>query len=208
MYIIPDACTPILFTCISQIHWSFHCKRRIQQYENWLSNSTVSADMQTELHAGHLAAESYCSSTWDKWCFSPSCKSETRKWSFFLQHKAWCSKVRNILHAAVRTAVCIDGLFPLSCAVSVPLSHLLFLQDEVAMEPLSITVVLVSLSSFLVSQWIFYVACPWLSERLIPAFLTLTHKQRTEWSSRSIFFYYYVFFVCFLQECKTMCICV
>lgn len=140
--------------------------------------------------------------------FHPAANLKPGNRPFFLQHKAWCSKVRNILHAAVRTAVCIDGLFPLSCAVSVPLSHLLFLQDEVAMEPLSITVVLVSLSSFLVSQWIFYVACPWLSERLIPAFLTLTHKQRTEWSSRSIFFYYYVFFVCFLQECKTMCICV
>lgn len=57
----------------------FTVKRRLQQYENWLSNNAVSADMQTELHAGHLAAERYCGSTWDKGCFSPSCKSETRK---------------------------------------------------------------------------------------------------------------------------------
>lgn len=81
------------------------------------------------------------------------------------------------------------------------LSHLLSLQDQVAMEPLSIPVVLLTLSSFLISQWIFHVACPWLSERLIPAFLTLTHMQRTEWSSRSnffLFFFQYVYFVHFL----------
>lgn len=109
--------------------------------------------------------------------------------SLFLQHKAWCSQVRNLLHAGVRRVVCMGCLCSLSCAVSVPHSHFLSLQDEVAMEPLSIPVVLVTFSSFLVSQWIFHVACPWLSEHLIPAFLTLTHVQRTEWSSRSIFFY-------------------
>lgn len=103
--------------------------------------------------------------------------------------------------------VCMGCLCPLSCVVSVPHSHFFSLQDEVAMEPLSIPVVLVILSSFLVSQWIFHVACPWLSERLIPAFLTLTHMQRTEWSSRSIFFF--LLLICLLSYvcCKNVYLC-
>ncbi|KAL7849247.1 hypothetical protein SRHO_G00208700 [Serrasalmus rhombeus] len=54
------------------------------------------------------------------------------------------------------------------------------------MEPLSLVVLLVSVGSFLSSQWLFHRGSPWLSERLTPAFLTLNHTQRTEWNSRAV----------------------
>ncbi|XP_066538827.1 transmembrane protein 56-B-like [Hoplias malabaricus] len=54
------------------------------------------------------------------------------------------------------------------------------------MEPLSLVVLLVSVGSFLSSQWLFYRGIPSFSERLIPAFSSLSLTQRTEWSSRAV----------------------
>ncbi|XP_072547359.1 TLC domain-containing protein 4-B [Salminus brasiliensis] len=54
------------------------------------------------------------------------------------------------------------------------------------MEPLSLVVLLISLGSFLSSQWLFHRGSPWLSERLSPAFITLSSTQRTEWNSRAV----------------------
>lgn len=118
---MPDGCTLLISTCISQSHWLFHCERKIQRYENWLSNSAVSADMQTELHTRRLAAERYCGSTWDKWCFSPSCKSETRKWSFFYSTSHDVAKW-GIYCKLEWEQRCVWIVPPPSCAVSVPLS--------------------------------------------------------------------------------------
>ncbi|KAI4900466.1 hypothetical protein NFI96_000782 [Prochilodus magdalenae] len=57
---------------------------------------------------------------------------------------------------------------------------------QLAMEPLSLVVLLVSVGSFLSSQWLFHRGSPWLSERFAPAFNTLSLTQRTEWNSRAV----------------------
>ncbi|XP_062873023.1 transmembrane protein 56-B-like [Trichomycterus rosablanca] len=54
------------------------------------------------------------------------------------------------------------------------------------MDLISFSVLVVSLGSYLVSQWIFHAAGPRLSRRLVSAFVTFTPKQRAEWSSRLV----------------------
>lgn len=57
-------------------------------------------------------------------------------------------------------------------------------QRRVAMDPFSQLIFTISVTSFLIFQWLFHKASPWVSERISPGFLSLSDKQKVEWNSR------------------------
>lgn len=57
-------------------------------------------------------------------------------------------------------------------------------QRRVAMDPFSQLIFTISVTSFLIFQWLFHKGSPWVSERISPGFLSLSAKQKVEWNSR------------------------
>lgn len=57
-------------------------------------------------------------------------------------------------------------------------------QRRVAMDPFSQLIFVISVTSFLIFQWLFHKGSPWVSKRISPGFLSLSDKQKVEWNSR------------------------
>lgn len=57
-------------------------------------------------------------------------------------------------------------------------------QRRVAMDPFSQLIFVISVTSFLIFQWLFHKGSPWVSNRISPGFLSLSDKQKVEWNSR------------------------
>uniref|UniRef100_A0A8C5GZL7 Transmembrane protein 56-B-like n=1 Tax=Gouania willdenowi TaxID=441366 RepID=A0A8C5GZL7_GOUWI len=55
-----------------------------------------------------------------------------------------------------------------------------------AMDPFSLLILTISVSSFFTFQWLFHKVSPWFSRRVSPGFLSLSDKQKVEWNSRTV----------------------
>ncbi|KAI4871254.1 hypothetical protein NFI96_019790 [Prochilodus magdalenae] len=47
-------------------------------------------------------------------------------------------------------------------------------------------ILLIAVVSFCTFQWLFHSVSPWVSSRISPGFLKLSHKQQIEWNSRTV----------------------
>ncbi|XP_029699064.1 transmembrane protein 56-B isoform X2 [Takifugu rubripes] len=54
------------------------------------------------------------------------------------------------------------------------------------MDPFSQLIFVISVTSFLIFQWLFHKGSPWVSKRISPGFLSLSDKQKVEWNSRTV----------------------
>lgn len=57
-------------------------------------------------------------------------------------------------------------------------------QRQVAMDPFSQLIFTISVTSFVIFQWLFHKGSPWVSTHISPGFLSLSDKQKVEWNSR------------------------
>ncbi|XP_036441619.1 TLC domain-containing protein 4-B isoform X2 [Colossoma macropomum] len=57
---------------------------------------------------------------------------------------------------------------------------------RVAMDAFTQLILLIAVVSFCTFQWLFHSVSPWVSSRISPGFLKLSHKQQIEWNSRTV----------------------